>query len=487
MARHAPDSHARPAPADPPDPPDPRDPPDPPDPATSKRDVSAPDGTNQGSEAGSHGTGWEPPPGPVLFLAEAVTLAHVARPSVLARGLRQRWGPGASVQMACDSRYRTLFDEEPPWLPLDSIPSSQFLQALSRGKPVYDASTLGKYVQADLAMIDRLKPAVVISDFRLSAPVACELRNVPCITLSNAYWSPHAMVPMTVPELSVVKVLERGGAMGLFIAQQMFNRVIGRAMTKHLGPMNQVRVAHGLAPLSGDVRQAYTQGTLTAYADVPPLVKLRPGHATTERFLGPVPWSPRTALPRWWDVLPTGQQMIYLSMGSSGQAALLPSLAAAAASLDAVVLVATAGRASVPEAGNVFVADYLPGDLAAQRADLVICNGGSPATGQALAAGKPVLGVPSNLDQFLNMRCVTDAGAGCILRPGQCHARRLRPLVAQMLADTSLRESARRLARVMETYDPVERLAEMVAEVAPSDAHADKKRPDERVADGLFD
>jgi UDP:flavonoid glycosyltransferase YjiC (YdhE family) len=65
---------------------------------------------------------------------------------------------------------------------------------------------------------------------------------------------------------------------------------------------------------------------------------------------------------------------------------------------------------------NVHIADYLPGEQAAQRSRLVICNGGSPTSQQALAAGVPVLGIAGNLDQYLNMAGVVRSGAGMLLR-----------------------------------------------------------------------
>ena len=53
--------------------------------------------------------------------------------------------------------------------------------------------------------------------------------------------------------------------------------------------------------------------------------------------------------------------------------------------------------------GHVHVTDYLPGDIVARHSRLVVCNGGSPTSHQALLAGVPVLGIPDNLDQVLNM------------------------------------------------------------------------------------
>src|SRR5262245_25100230 len=124
----------------------------------------------------------------ILFVAEAVTLAHVARPVYLARGLD---AARYDVHLACDGRYDRLLGELPfARHPLHSISGEQFLRALDQGSPLYDAATLDAYVQEDVALLKALAPDVVVGDFRLSLAVSARLTNTPYATISNAYWSP---------------------------------------------------------------------------------------------------------------------------------------------------------------------------------------------------------------------------------------------------------------------------------------------------------
>jgi UDP:flavonoid glycosyltransferase YjiC (YdhE family) len=202
----------------------------------------------------------------VLFIGEAVTLAHVVRPVVLARAL----DPARyAVTLACDDRYLKLFGELPfAWRSLATIPTVKFLDNLARGRPVYDADTLRAYVRDDLALIEAVKPDRVVGDFRISLGVSARVAGVPYWMVTNAYWSPYSRPPFPLPE----------------------------------HPM----ILRGLAAL-------------------------------------PV-----------------------------------------------AVIAATAGQPlSIEPPKNVYVADFLPGIEAAARAALVICNGGSLATQQALAAGAP--------------------------------------------------------------------------------------------------
>ena len=70
----------------------------------------------------------------ILFFAEAVTLAHAARPIVLANSLE---GLGYEPVMASDDRYRRFMTNQ-SWqtLPLHSISSQQFLRSVTWGTPV---------------------------------------------------------------------------------------------------------------------------------------------------------------------------------------------------------------------------------------------------------------------------------------------------------------------------------------------------------------
>src|SRR5437762_7816830 len=90
-------------------------------------------------------------PHKVLWIAEAVTLAHVARPLAARRSLDSG---GWTSAIACDPRAKKHLDAfEGEYIPLASVEPKQFLQALRAGTPVYDEATLARYVEADLELI----------------------------------------------------------------------------------------------------------------------------------------------------------------------------------------------------------------------------------------------------------------------------------------------------------------------------------------------
>ncbi len=395
----------------------------------------------------------------VLFIAEAVTLAHLARPLVLASHLDTK---RYQITLACDQRYQLIL-KKPPFelVSIYSLPSKQFLAALARGSPVYDLATLKRYVDDDLALIDRIKPDIVVGDFRLSLSVSARLRRVLYLSITNAYWSPYARFPYPVPVLPFVRWTGPRLATALFRLARPF------AFALHSLPLNRLRRSYGLPSLGLDLRSVYTEADYTLYADVPELI---PTHDLPDnhRYLGPILWSPPMSLPTWWDKLPDDKPLIYLTLGSSGANELLPAIVRACADLPVTLMVAGAGQE--PAAGlaaNIYWADYLPGIEAAARASLVICNGGSPTSHQALAAGVPVLGIASNLDQFLNMQAIVSAGAGRLLRQDSFNAEVLRADISALLDDPAYRLGACRVATWFSHYPAAQRFSQVLEEIRP--------------------
>jgi UDP:flavonoid glycosyltransferase YjiC (YdhE family) len=393
----------------------------------------------------------------VLFIAEAVTLAHVARPWVLAHSLDpERY----RVVFAVDGRYDALFDFSGMQREaLDSIPSSRFMQALAKGSPLYDGRTLESYVEADLALMERVQPDLVVGDFRLSLSISARLRKVPYAAISNIYWSPYVEQHYPVPDLPLTRIV------GVDLAQRLFDRVRPLAFGLHTLPLNRVRRRFGLASLGWDLHRTYTDADQVLYADLQELWQTRPlpaGH----RFIGPVLWSADTPLPEWWGRFRSSRPTLFATLGSSGKKSLLPQVIEALGAVDADVMVAAAGApvsGNLPE--NVRVADYLPAQAAIQRSALLVCNGGSPTTQLALAAGIPCIGIATNLDQFLNMSAIERAGVGVLLRADRFRPVQLTEAVNRLLGDAAAQDRAAALGTRMAVESAQQRFWRFLEEI----------------------
>ena len=393
----------------------------------------------------------------VLFVGEAVALAHVSRPVVLAQAAQRA---GFDVVVAMDPRSAWVAEGSGVRLvPVASMGPERFLAAIARGAPLFDRRTLREYVRADAALLAAERPDIVVGDLRLSLSASARTARVPYVAVCNAYWSPYAApARYPVPPLAALRALP------LPLAQAGFQVARRVAFEWHARPVNAVRRDAGLPPLR-DVRHAYTDADHVAYADVPEVFHLRDA-PPTHRFIGPVVWSPPVALPDWWPEL-AAAPIVYVTLGSSGDPGQLPQVLAGLASLGTQIVVATAGRrieGAIP--AGVRVADYLPGDVVAQRSTLVVCNGGAPTSQQALAAGVPVLGVASNMDQLLNMQAVEAFGAGLALRGDRLRAADVTRAAQRLLGEPAFGRSARTLAATFARYPAGERLVALLREIA---------------------
>ena len=389
----------------------------------------------------------------ILFLAEAVTLAHVARPVALARSLHPSdW----EIRLASDSRYARAIGTLPfPSEPIWTISPERFRRAIETGRPIYDAQSLDRYVEEDLRFIESFRPDVVVGDFRVSLAISARKAGVPYVNVANAYWSPYAKIRHLVPEITLTRVLPPR------LAQPLFDLFRGAGYALHALPVNRIRRKYGLEPLPLDFRWNIVDADTTLYADIPEVIPTRP-LPPTHRFVGPIPWSPSLPLPEWWpevEIAAATRPLVYVNLGSSGIPGGLARVLEALRSLPVMVVAATAGRdEALPRISNALVADYLPGDACARLATVIVCNGGSPATYQALSEGKPAIGLAGNTDQFLHMAALEDAGFGILLRARGTTQDAILGAVSRALNDDRLACGARAAQRSILRYNPAREL-----------------------------
>jgi UDP:flavonoid glycosyltransferase YjiC (YdhE family) len=394
----------------------------------------------------------------ILFVSEAVTLAQIVRLVVLARGLpRDRWDVHFASAAFDDLIFAgTSFTR---W-PIFSLSPAVIDRRVRGGRRLYGLRVLRRYLADDRRVLAAVRPDVVVGDLRLSLAVAAPLAGVPHAALVNAYWSPHAARDgFPLPDHPIVRLL------GPTLAARHFPRALPFVFQHFAAPVNRLRAEHGL-PALGSLPDVLTHGDVTLFPDPAALVPT-PGAPPHHHHLGPVSWSPDAPADlAGWHRGARGRPTVYVTLGSSGRAELLPAVVSAVTALGARLLVATAGRVSLsaPPPGAL-VAPYLPGQRAAAHADLVVCNGGASTAYQALAAGKPVVGIASNLDQYLAMDAITRAGAGVLVRSGSANVQVVKQAVARALEDRALRAAAAALAPVFAAADPAGRFAQVLDEL----------------------
>lgn len=384
----------------------------------------------------------------VLLIGEGLALAHASRPLVLAQALpADRY----DVHLACDPQYQAVLRVPPSirFWPLRAGGKAHFTRRADRAGFVWRAADLDAYVRDERALYDRLSPALVVSDFRFSVAISAALAGIPHVAVTNAHWSPYRRLPFdpTPPWPRAVRWRQR-----LTAALLPWRRGA-------TAEMNRLRARYGLPPLRNFLDMS-TRADVTAYADPPGLVPLADAPAS-HQWLGPVLWSPPVAPPPWWLTWPRDRPLVYVTLGSTGAAARLPALLRGLRALPVTVAVATAGRIALDRLpAGVLAADYLPGEELCGHAAVVVCSGGSATAYQALSRGVPVVGLWSNLDQYLTMMAVEHAGAG-LCRPAA--GADATALVTRVLEEPRFRTAAAALRTDMLAADAGSRFRSIVA------------------------
>lgn len=157
---------------------------------------------------------------------------------------------------------------------------------------------------------------------------------------------------------------------------------------------------------------------------------------------------PAEPLPDWWEG--SGAPLVYLTFGTvlghmSIAAGAFRRLADAVAGLEVRALL-TVGRRFDPAAlgavpRNVHVERWVEQERVLAEAELVVCHGGSGTALGSLAAGVPLVLVPSFADQFENSRRIAAAGAGLVAEPDG-----IGRAIERVLGDASYRHRAELVA-----------------------------------------
>jgi UDP:flavonoid glycosyltransferase YjiC (YdhE family) len=393
----------------------------------------------------------------ILFLTEGTSLAHLARPFALAKTLDPaRYDAHFATAPGADAERVLAGSGVQRWTLDAGAGPPPLARRLAPANELWSAEGLARGVEVDRALFADVRPDLVVADLRPSLSISARLAGVPSAMITNAFWTEDLAGGwrQPVPESPLARPYLPGLTQAGF---ELLSPVIRRLAT---GGLNAVRRRYGLRAFSDRYSALYEADHLLL-VDHPALFRLR-RRVRTHHFVGPALWAPGGSLPDWWDGLDPARPIVYVGMGTTGKVRLIPTILEALAALPVQAVVATGGR-PVPEGtpSGTFVAPYLPGDVVARRAAVVIGNGGSAGLYQAWNEGAPVLAIPRNFEQHRTMATVAWRGASLSVRSDQVTARRISAAVGRLLDEPAFARNARHIAaefaglRVVDTIPPL--------------------------------
>ncbi|ABB32270.1 Glycosyltransferase 28 domain protein [Geobacter metallireducens RCH3] len=390
----------------------------------------------------------------ILAFPYTHTLSHLSRVLAVALELRRMGhevvfaGESAKVSFVSQQGFDVVPIHEPdPEMLFGNIRSGKL-------RFVEDAELL-QMLTADIEVIRSLKPDLVLSDGRFSAPLSTHLTNVRHAAIVNASSTEYRALPY-VPffdwmppwlisrDAMIWKALVR---LNLFLEMKLFDNVmkVFKRLSRELNTNRTVTATNCL-----------TGKDITLLADIPEYFPSR-NLPASYHYVGPLTWKSVLAPPAWWPLDIPSSPLVYVTMGTTGVSEFFSKLGPSLSTSFFSSIVTTGGQSSElkPMPGKVYVESYLDGDLVMERSDVVICHGGNGTIYQALSHGKPVIGIPTIPDQKFNMRRVEAMGFGKSLDLKQFLEKPslLADTVKQVLSDHSFRNSAQKIQAVLKSYN----------------------------------
>jgi MGT family glycosyltransferase len=197
------------------------------------------------------------------------------------------------------------------------------------------------------------------------------------------------------------------------------------------------------------------------------------------RYVGPLLWHPPEppGTLAWLDQVRADRPWVHVTEGTSHfqQPLLLPAAARGLAGAPFEAILTTGqerdpAALGLPSASNVHVTGWLSHGELLPRCAAIVTTGGAQTIASALAAGVPLVVVPTLWDKPANARRVAAAGVGVRLAPKDCTPERLRAAVEEVLDDPSYRRAAGRMAQALAAAPGPTGAAAMIAELAGTPA-----------------
>ncbi|MEU2614629.1 nucleotide disphospho-sugar-binding domain-containing protein [Micromonospora sp. NPDC007271] len=327
------------------------------------------------------------------------------------------------------------------------------------GQSMYTDDELRQYVRAEVAYFRRHRVRVVVTGFTLTTLLSTRLAGAHLVTEHAGCWVPPTYERGLLPAPSQRRFSFLPAGLLRRLSNTLPNRV-----PFYCGGFNRVAAELG-APRVPSLA-ALVLGDLTLVPEVPEVLGIpaeelaawhprgRPGYRpqTRLRYSGPLYARLDVAMPpRVAEFLRRPDPIVYVALNST-EPELVRKVVGAVRALSVRVLVAATAHdlADLDDGEQVVVGGVLPSHRVMPAVRLAITAGGQGSVQTAMAAGTPVLGIPLQPEQDLNLALLERVGAARLMPLRHAATSRMTAVAGQMLADDSYRRAA---ARIRAAYD----------------------------------
>lgn len=399
----------------------------------------------------------------ILCLPYTHTLSHISRPLAIAAELRAR---GHDIVFAGDSpKDHFIRSEGFEVLPAYQVEPDILFNRIRQGKLQFVSDDeLYRLIAADRDLYRQVQPDLVLSDGRFSAPLSAGIDGIPQAAIVNVSSTEYRALPY-IPffEWLPEKLVKRDGPLGKSLDR--FNLTLEMLVFDNAATVfKKLSRAFALAR-TVTATNCLAGNDLTLLADIPEYFPTR-NMPADYFYIGPLTWQSPLVPPAWWPPKNDGKRLVYFTMGTTWMGGSFAVLYEQLQREGLTAIIATGGQAQGLQTieGEVYVEEFVDGDLVMAACDLVVCHGGNGTIYQALQHGKPIVGIPSIPDQQFNMRRVKALGVGETLDPKEfaAHPEKLFALARKVAEDPRYRDNAKRLQAQLAPLTPAQRAADLI-------------------------
>lgn len=404
----------------------------------------------------------------ILCLPYTHTLSHISRPLAIAVELR---GRGHEVVFAGDSpKDHFIRGQGFEVLPAYQVAPEILFNRIRKGELKFvHTDELHAMIDGDRELFRQVKPDLVLSDGRFSAPLSTGVDRIPHAAIVNVSSTEYRALPYIpffdrLPEQLVRRktALWKGlDRLNLFMEMLVFDNAaaVFKKLSKQFALSRAVTATNCLAG-----------NDLTLLADIEEYFPTR-NLPADYHYIGPLTWESPLPQPTWWPPKNNGNPLIYFTMGTTWMGGSFSALYQKIREQEITAIIATGGQVVSQESaglktvdGEIYIEDFVDGDLMMEACDLVVCHGGNGTIYQALRHGKPIIGMPTIPDQEFNMRRVTALGVGekLSLKEFTQNPENLFALARQVAANTEYRRNAQKLQVLLAPLRPAEKAADLI-------------------------
>lgn len=305
---------------------------------------------------------------------------------------------------------------------LPEIPFNKYREKVDSGSlGIHTYESAKFFIKEELALYEKIKPDLVITQGRVTVPVSTKIAKIPSISITVPVLTEYYNYPKKIPESLSIAFLSKIPLVSKIVGDNMGNyfKLMAKIWIK---PFNKIAKDYNIERFKS-FYDLYKGSFLTLIPELETIFPLNEEYKKDNfHYCGPLLHWKHYPLPKWYNNarLKRGK-CIYLSMGSSSielYPILLNKLIRIFGNKPGYKVITNTTYTTSEFSENIvipknfFITDIAPAQKMLEIADITICHGGKGTLYDSLIGNVPILGIPQQAEQEMNLIRIKELGVG---------------------------------------------------------------------------